>query len=114
MCARRMGRYKGLLTEEKMAMRLLKYRPTKLALTAFRNRLELIKAGLTRRDLLKMGLLTSAGYLVAKSGLSSRSVYGKDGGSGSGNSGRGGGGGGRRGGGGGGGDGGGAALASPP
>jgi len=39
---------------------------------AFRNRQELIKAGLTsRRDLLRMGLLTGAGMLVAKSGLSS-------------------------------------------
>jgi FtsP/CotA-like multicopper oxidase with cupredoxin domain len=39
---------------------------------AFQNRQELIKAGLTsRRDLLRMGLLTSAGMLVAKSGLSS-------------------------------------------
>ncbi|HEV2964745.1 MAG TPA: hypothetical protein VG649_23155, partial [Candidatus Angelobacter sp.] len=39
---------------------------------ARKNRLELIAAGLTRRDLFKMGLLTSAGYLVAKKGLSSR------------------------------------------
>ena len=39
---------------------------------AFKNRQELIKAGLTRRDLMKMGLLTSSGLLVAKSGLSSR------------------------------------------
>jgi FtsP/CotA-like multicopper oxidase with cupredoxin domain len=39
---------------------------------AFQNRQELIKAGLTsRRDLLRMGLLTSTGMLVAKSGLSS-------------------------------------------
>ena len=40
--------------------------------TARRNRLEIIKAGLGRRDLFTMGLLTSAGYLVAKRGLSSR------------------------------------------
>jgi FtsP/CotA-like multicopper oxidase with cupredoxin domain len=40
---------------------------------AFRNRQELIKAGLmNRRDLLKMGLLTSGGLLLAKNGLSSR------------------------------------------
>src|SRR5258705_33471 len=39
---------------------------------AFQNRQELIRAGLTsRRDLLKMGLLTGAGTLVAKQGLSS-------------------------------------------
>jgi FtsP/CotA-like multicopper oxidase with cupredoxin domain len=34
------------------------------------NRLEIIKAGLKRRDLFKMGLLTGAGYLVRKNGLS--------------------------------------------
>jgi FtsP/CotA-like multicopper oxidase with cupredoxin domain len=37
---------------------------------ARKNRLEIIKAGLTRRDLFKMGLLTSAGYLIQKNGLS--------------------------------------------
>src|SRR2546426_931995 len=41
-------------------------------LTAMKNRQEIIAAGLTRRDLLKMGLLTSAGMVVAKSGLSAR------------------------------------------
>lgn len=40
---------------------------------AFKNRQELIKAGLmNRRDLFKMGLLSSAGLLVAKRGLSTR------------------------------------------
>src|SRR5713101_2362907 len=40
---------------------------------AFRNRQELIAAGLTsRRDLLKMGLLTASGMLLAKHGLSAR------------------------------------------
>jgi FtsP/CotA-like multicopper oxidase with cupredoxin domain len=39
---------------------------------ARKNRRELIAAGLTRRDLVKMGLITSAGYLVAKNGLSSQ------------------------------------------
>jgi FtsP/CotA-like multicopper oxidase with cupredoxin domain len=39
-------------------------------LNATKNRRELIAAGLTRRELFKMGLLTSAGYLVAKKGLS--------------------------------------------
>src|SRR6476620_2161096 len=39
---------------------------------AFKNRQELIKAGLmNRRSLVKLGLLSSAGYLVAKKGLSS-------------------------------------------
>jgi FtsP/CotA-like multicopper oxidase with cupredoxin domain len=39
---------------------------------AFKNRQEIIKARLTRRDLWKMGLLTSTGMLVVKKGLSSR------------------------------------------
>jgi FtsP/CotA-like multicopper oxidase with cupredoxin domain len=65
---------------------------------ARRNRIELVKAGLTRRDLFEMGLLTGAGYLVAKKGLSSRAWA--DGGSG--------------GGGGGGGDGGSTSTPSPP
>src|SRR5215470_13681637 len=42
-------------------------------LNAAKNRRELIAAGLTsRRDLMKMGLLTAGGMLVAKSGLSAR------------------------------------------
>src|SRR5215471_8482071 len=42
-------------------------------LQAAENRRELIAAGLTsRRDLMKMGLLTAGGMLVAKSGLSAR------------------------------------------
>jgi len=65
---------------------------------ARKNRLELIAAGLSRRELFKMGLLTGAGYLVAKNGLSSR-AWGFDKGKG--------------GGGGGGNDGGGAATTSP-
>jgi FtsP/CotA-like multicopper oxidase with cupredoxin domain len=45
----------------------------RLMLEAAKNRRELIAAGLTsRRDLLKMGLLTAGGMLVAKSGLSAR------------------------------------------
>ncbi len=39
---------------------------------AFKNRQELIKAGFTRRDLMRMGLLTSGGVLVTQTGLSSR------------------------------------------
>jgi FtsP/CotA-like multicopper oxidase with cupredoxin domain len=39
---------------------------------AAKNRQELIAAGFSRRDLLRMGLLTGAGYLVTKSGLSAR------------------------------------------
>ncbi len=36
---------------------------------ALQNRLELVKAGLTRRDLIKMGLMTGAGVLIPKVGL---------------------------------------------
>ena len=36
---------------------------------ALNNRLELVKEGFTRRDLMKMGLMTSAGVLIAKGGL---------------------------------------------
>jgi FtsP/CotA-like multicopper oxidase with cupredoxin domain len=39
---------------------------------AAKNRRELIAAGLNRRDLMKMGLLTSAGFLIPKMGLSAR------------------------------------------
>ena len=49
-------------------------RKLKLAETARRNRVELVEAGLTRRDLFRMGLLTAGGYLVTKLGLSSRAA----------------------------------------
>jgi FtsP/CotA-like multicopper oxidase with cupredoxin domain len=45
-----------------------------LAESARRNRVELVDAKLSRRDLFKMGLLTSGGFLVAKAGLSSRAA----------------------------------------
>ena len=51
-------------------MHLLKFSPSKLSITARKNRQELIKARLTRRDLMQLGLLTSAGYLIPKVGLS--------------------------------------------
>lgn len=51
-------------------MHLLKYAWRKSARAAFRNRQEIIKAGLTRRDLAKLGLLTGGGYLITKQGLS--------------------------------------------
>src|SRR3954465_10072561 len=38
------------------------------------NRIELIDAGLTRRDFARMGLLTSAGFLIAKQGLSANAI----------------------------------------
>ena len=41
---------------------------------AFLNRQDIIKAGLSRRDLFKMGLLTGTGMLIAKDGLSARAV----------------------------------------
>jgi FtsP/CotA-like multicopper oxidase with cupredoxin domain len=53
-------------------MHLLKHRWTRLARNAWRNRQEIIAARLSRRDLLKLGLLTGAGMLLAKHGLSSR------------------------------------------
>ena len=53
-------------------MRVLKFSPNRRALSALRNRQEIVRAGLSRRDLMKLGLLTSAGYLVVKSGLSAR------------------------------------------
>jgi len=46
-------------------------------LNAQRNRRELVAAGLSRRQMFKMGLLTSAGFLVAKSGLSARAASGR-------------------------------------
>jgi hypothetical protein len=60
-------------------MHLLKFAPSRLALNALRNRQELIAAGLTsRRDLMKLGLLSTAGTLIAKHGLSSRVANAKD------------------------------------
>jgi FtsP/CotA-like multicopper oxidase with cupredoxin domain len=54
-------------------MHLIRHDWTRLARNAWRNRQELIQAGqATRRDLLKLGLLSAAGTLVAKHGLSSR------------------------------------------
>ncbi|MCA1593287.1 MAG: multicopper oxidase domain-containing protein [Acidobacteria bacterium] len=44
----------------------------KASIVAAKNRRELIAAGLHRRDLLKMGLLTTAGMLIPKVGLSAR------------------------------------------
>ena len=41
---------------------------------AAKNRRELIAAGFTRRDLVKMGLVTSGGWLIPKRGLSARAL----------------------------------------
>ena len=43
---------------------------TKLAKTAQRNRLEIVKAKLSRREMVRLGLLTAGGTLIAKPGLS--------------------------------------------
>jgi FtsP/CotA-like multicopper oxidase with cupredoxin domain len=54
-------------------MFLMKHNWSALARNAWANRQELVAAGLTsRRDLMKLGLLTSTGMLIAKHGLSSR------------------------------------------
>src|SRR2546428_12316216 len=45
---------------------------------ARRNRRELITAKLSRRELIKLGLLTSSGLLVAKRGLSARATLAAD------------------------------------
>jgi FtsP/CotA-like multicopper oxidase with cupredoxin domain len=44
----------------------------KVALTAQRNRQEIIKARLNRREMMRLGLLTAGGSLILKQGLSSR------------------------------------------
>src|SRR6476469_1852811 len=44
----------------------------KLALTAQSNRQEIVKAKLDRREMMRLGLLTAGGALIAKAGLSSR------------------------------------------
>src|SRR5260221_5942006 len=72
------GSWKKLqLTEVKRRnqMRLLKYRLTKRQRDVLKNRQELIKAGISRRDLLKLGLMTSAGVLV--DGLSVSKAFGQ-------------------------------------
>lgn len=50
-------------------------RKEKEVLDAAKNRRELIAAQLSRRDLMKMGLLTGAGMLIPKMGLSARAQF---------------------------------------
>jgi FtsP/CotA-like multicopper oxidase with cupredoxin domain len=57
--------------EEQRAMKTTRERDQE---RARRNRVELIDAGLTRRDLGRMGLLGAGGLLIPKSGLSARAV----------------------------------------
>lgn len=59
-------------------MHILRWREPTLARIARRNRQEILRAGLTRRDLARLGLLTAGGYLVGKSGLSARASSGCD------------------------------------
>src|SRR5262245_51429270 len=67
------GRSSARLQEEDFPMAYISKRnrrKEKEKQTAANNRAELIAAGFRRRDLLKMGLLTSAGMLIPKKGLS--------------------------------------------
>ena len=51
-------------------MRISRYREPESLKNARRNRLEIIKAGLNRREMLKYGLITGGGVLAFKNGLS--------------------------------------------
>ena len=55
-------------------------RREKEILDAAKNRREIIAAQLSRRDLMRLGLLTSAGFLIPKRGLSARAQFGGGGG----------------------------------
>jgi FtsP/CotA-like multicopper oxidase with cupredoxin domain len=57
----------------------------RLALTAQRNRQEIVKAKLSRREMIRLGLLTAGGSLILKQGLSARAFadQGSGGGGGS-------------------------------
>jgi FtsP/CotA-like multicopper oxidase with cupredoxin domain len=66
-------------------MRIIRYREKSSVANARKNRLEIIAAGLSRRELIKYGLISSSGYLVFKNGLSqyaSGVAWGRDGTSG--------------------------------
>src|SRR5215475_9046497 len=51
-------------------MHILRFREKKSLANARKNRLEIIQAQLSRRDMFKAGLLGAGGYLVLKNGLS--------------------------------------------
>jgi len=51
----------------------------RLALAAQRNRREIVKVKLTRREMARLGLLTAGGLLVAKQGLSAGITTSNDG-----------------------------------
>ena len=50
----------------------------KLALTAQMNRQEIVKANLSRREMMRLGLLTAGGSLIIKQGLSARWAWADD------------------------------------
>ena len=51
-------------------MRISRYREKSAVKTARKNRLEIIAAGLSRREMVRFGLIGASGYLVSKHGLS--------------------------------------------
>jgi hypothetical protein len=51
-------------------MRIARFGEKKSLTIARRNRLEIIQAGLSRREMIKLGLIGTTGYLVFKNGLS--------------------------------------------
>ena len=52
----------------------LKYRPSRLAEIGRKNRREIVQAGVTRRELIKLGLLSSSGALIPMRGLNAQSA----------------------------------------
>src|SRR4051812_33887134 len=51
-------------------MHILRFREKKSLANARKNRLEIIKAQLSRREMIRAGLIGAGGYLVLKNGLS--------------------------------------------
>jgi FtsP/CotA-like multicopper oxidase with cupredoxin domain len=52
----------------------LKFRPAPSAEIARKNRQEIVRGGLTRRELIRLGLLTSSGYLIPVRGLNAQTT----------------------------------------
>jgi len=50
----------------------LKFRPAPLVEVARKNRQEIVRTGVTRRELIKLGLLSTSGYLIPMRGLSAQ------------------------------------------
>src|SRR4051812_35646450 len=64
-------------------MRIIRHFEQRSIANARKNRLEIIHAGLSRREMIRYGLISSTGYLVFKNGLSqyaSGVAWGRDGG----------------------------------